>query len=80
MLPATANASNATCTTASQQRLVSLLLRLRGVDQILPPEAGEARQELAATATMVAEAMDDVRRVSRGIHPPTVSEGGLRRL
>jgi signal transduction histidine kinase len=62
MLPATANdASNATCATASQQRLVSLLLRLRGVDQILPPEAGEARQELAATATMVADAMDDVR-------------------
>ena len=60
-----------------QQRLVSLRLLLRGVDQILPPGAGEARQELAAAATMVVEAMDDVRTVSRGIHPAIVSEGGL---
>jgi signal transduction histidine kinase len=60
-----------------QQRLVTLRLLLRGVDQILPPGADEARQELAAAATMVAEAMDDVRTVSRGIHPVIVSEGGL---
>jgi signal transduction histidine kinase len=60
-----------------QQRLVSLRLLLRGVDQILPPGAGEARQELAAAATMVVEAMDDVRTISRGIHPAIVSEGGL---
>ena len=60
-----------------QQRLVSLRLLLRGVDQILPPGAEEARQELAEVATMVVEAMEDVRTVSRGIHPAIVSEGGL---
>jgi signal transduction histidine kinase len=62
---------------ASWQRLVSLRLQLRGVDQILSPGAGEARQELAAAATMVVEAIEDVRTVSRGIYPAIVSEGGL---
>ena len=60
-----------------QQQLVSLQLRLRGVEQILPPGEGEARHELAAASNMVKEAMEDVRAVSRGIHPAILSEGGL---
>ena len=60
-----------------QQRLVTLGLRLRSVDQIMPPGAGEARQELAEASNMVAEAMNDVRAVSRGVHPAILSEGGL---
>ena len=60
-----------------QQRLVTLRLQLRGVGELLPPEQREARQELAAASTMLQEAVDDVRAVSRGIHPAIVSEGGL---
>lgn len=60
-----------------QQRLVTLRLQLRGVSELVPPEQGEARQELAAASTMLQEAVDDVRAVSRGIHPAIVSEGGL---
>jgi signal transduction histidine kinase len=60
-----------------QQQLVSLQLRLRGVEQMLPPAEEEARQELAAASAMVAEATEDVRAVSRGIHPAILSEGGL---
>lgn len=60
-----------------QQQLVSLHLRLRAAEQILPPAEEEARRELAAVSTMVAEAMEDVRAVSRGIHPAILSEGGL---
>ena len=60
-----------------QQRLVTLGLRLRSVDQIMPPGSGEARQELAEASNMVAEAMNDVRAVSRGVHPAILSEGGL---
>jgi signal transduction histidine kinase len=60
-----------------QQQLVSLQLRLRGVEQILPPAEDEVRHELAAVSTMVTEAMKDVRAVSRGIHPAILSEGGL---
>ncbi len=60
-----------------QQRLVTLGLRLRSVDQIMPPGSGEARQELAEASNMIAEAMNDVRAVSRGVHPAILSEGGL---
>jgi signal transduction histidine kinase len=60
-----------------QQRLVALRLRLRGVEEILPADASEARQELIAASTMVMDAVNDVRAVSRGIHPAILSEGGL---
>ena len=61
----------------TQQRLVTLGLRLRSLDQILPSGMPEAHEELAAASTMVAEAIDDVRAVSPGVHPAILSGGGL---
>jgi signal transduction histidine kinase len=60
-----------------QQQLVSLKLRIRYVQQILSPAEEEASHELAEASIMVGEAMEDVRAVSRGIHPAILSEGGL---
>ncbi|MGP4014490.1 CHASE3 domain-containing protein [Saccharopolyspora sp. 5N708] len=57
-----------------QQRLVSLALELRAVEASAPPEL---RQRLAAVANELVAATDDLRELSRGIHPAILSEGGL---
>ncbi|WP_329044984.1 CHASE3 domain-containing protein [Amycolatopsis sp. NBC_01488] len=57
-----------------QQRLVSLVLDLRTVEAELPEDnavqAGQVADGLAA-------ALDELRELSRGIHPAILSEGGL---
>jgi signal transduction histidine kinase len=58
-----------------QQRLVSLSLELRAVEATAPPEVRERLSEIAGE---MAEATDDLRELSRGIHPAILSEGGLR--
>jgi signal transduction histidine kinase len=57
-----------------QQRLVSLMLKLRGVTESLP--AGQ-RLELAEASEELEEAMEELREVTRGIHPAILTEGGL---
>jgi signal transduction histidine kinase len=59
---------------AIQQRLVSLALDLRTVEATAPPEF---RARLAGIAAELADATDDLRELSRGIHPAMLSEGGL---
>ncbi|MFI5507971.1 CHASE3 domain-containing protein [Mycobacterium sp. NPDC051804] len=59
-----------------QQRLVTLALKLRTIDADLP-ETSSVREPLAALNTELIEAVDDLREVSRGIHPAILSEGGL---
>jgi signal transduction histidine kinase len=60
----------------AQQRLVSLALRLRtAAAAILPEEA--VQQELAGIGSELDDALDDLRELSRGIHPAILSEGGL---
>ncbi len=60
-----------------QQRLVSLTLDLRTVEAGVPDELGELRDELSEVANGLSGALDDVREVSRGIHPAILSEAGL---
>jgi signal transduction histidine kinase len=60
----------------TQQRLVSLVLDLRATEQALPPEP-ELRVQLAQLADGLTGALDDLRDLSRGIHPAILSEGGL---
>jgi signal transduction histidine kinase len=62
---------------STQQRLVSLSLALRAAEAKLPPELGHVRGELSATAKGLAEAMEDLREISHGIHPAILSEGGI---
>jgi CHASE3 domain sensor protein len=60
-----------------QQRLVSLVLDLRSAEAAVPPELPELRLQLAEIADGLTAALEDLRELSRGIHPAILSEGGL---
>jgi signal transduction histidine kinase len=60
-----------------QQRLVSLGLEVRAVQAGLPAELGTVRGELDKLAGGIGSAVEELRELSRGIHPAILSEGGL---
>jgi signal transduction histidine kinase len=61
----------------TQQRLVSLGLDLRGVQSGVPSNLPELEKEIGRAAEELDEVIDDLREISRGIHPAILSEGGL---
>ena len=61
----------------TQQRLVSLVLDLRAAEAAVPSEEPELRGQLDRVADGLTGALDDLRELSRGIHPAILSEGGL---
>jgi signal transduction histidine kinase len=61
----------------TQQRLVSLMLELRTAEATQPPEVGELTAQLARTERGLAGVLGELREISRGIHPATLSRGGL---
>jgi signal transduction histidine kinase len=61
----------------AQQRLVSLALSLRGAASAVPPELHEVQTELAGVRSGLDGVLEDLREISRGIHPAILSEGGL---
>jgi signal transduction histidine kinase len=60
-----------------QQRLVSLALELHGAEAIAPREDTELVAQMAHIRQGLTGALDDLRELSRGIHPAILSEGGL---
>lgn len=60
-----------------QQRLVSLALDLRVIETALPADAAGPRAELSEVVRGLGTVLDELREVSRGIHPAILSEGGL---
>ncbi len=60
-----------------QQRLVALTLDVRGIEASLPPGLDGPRAQLSRTAERLTDALDDLRELSRGLHPAILSEGGL---
>jgi signal transduction histidine kinase len=60
----------------AQQRLVTLRLRIRSVQESLPAES-ELRREIAAVEQDLAAASEELRQLSRGIHPAVLSNAGL---
>jgi signal transduction histidine kinase len=60
-----------------QQRLVSLALQVRAAQSALPPAVTEVRAELSRVVEGLTGALDELREISRGIHPAILSEGGL---
>jgi signal transduction histidine kinase len=60
-----------------QQRLVSLALRTGGIAVMTPPPSDEIQHELSLVAEALGSALDELREVSRGIHPALLSEAGL---
>ncbi|MHA6616684.1 AAA family ATPase [Pseudonocardia sp. DLS-67] len=61
----------------AQQRLVTLGMRARIARAAVPPESGALREQLEALAAEAATAMTELRELARGIHPPTLAQGGL---
>jgi PAS domain S-box-containing protein len=62
----------------TQQRLVSLGLRLRLAQDAVPPDHAELRQELARVTSGIGDVLEELREMSRGIHPAILTEEGLR--
>jgi signal transduction histidine kinase len=60
-----------------QQQLVSLMLELRMAAATEPDQAGELKAQLARTARRLAGVVEELREISRGIHPAVLSSGGL---
>jgi signal transduction histidine kinase len=61
----------------AQQRLVSLALELRLTESTVPANVPEVRTAVRGVAEEITEVLDDLREISRGIHPAILSEGGL---
>jgi signal transduction histidine kinase len=61
----------------AQQRLVSLALELRLAQDSVPAELPALRAGIGQVAEDLTEVLDELREMSRGIHPAILSEGGL---
>ena len=61
----------------AQQRLVALALRLRMAAEP-STESGDPRTEMADAAAELMGVVDDLREISRGIHPAILSKAGLQ--
>ncbi len=61
----------------AQQRLVSLGLELRLAQDSVPPELPELRSGIDQVVDRLTDVLDELREMSRGIHPAVLSEGGL---
>jgi signal transduction histidine kinase len=61
----------------TQQRLVALGLAVRAAEADVPREREGLRDELSRVAQGLADAVEDLQEISRGIHPPILSKGGL---
>ncbi|MBV8786983.1 MAG: GAF domain-containing protein [Mycobacterium sp.] len=61
----------------SQQRLVSLGLKLRLAEESVPPGWDELKHELSAAVSGLTDVSNELQEISRGIHPAILSTGGL---
>jgi signal transduction histidine kinase len=61
----------------TQQRLVSLGLTVRAAEANIPPDERDLRAELSRISMGLADAVEDLQEISRGIHPAILSQGGL---
>jgi signal transduction histidine kinase len=62
----------------AQQRLVSLALELRGAEALTAEGQEDLRSQLSHVGDGLTGLLDDLRELSRGIHPAILSEGGLK--
>jgi signal transduction histidine kinase len=60
-----------------QQRLVTLALKARTIETMAPPPADDIQCELSRLAEGLGTSLDELREISRGIHPAVLSEAGL---
>jgi signal transduction histidine kinase len=60
-----------------QQRLVSLALVARGAQTMIHEDPDGLQEQLSRVVHGLTDALDELREVSRGLHPAILSEGGL---
>lgn len=61
----------------AQQRVVALGLHLRGVQASVPPDQQALSDQLSQLVTGLTDIAENLRELSRGIHPAILSKGGL---
>ena len=61
----------------AQQRLVSLALKARITEVSLPPDQAAVRDQLNEIVQGLSDVSEELRAISRGIHPAILSKGGL---
>jgi signal transduction histidine kinase len=61
----------------AQQRLVSVAIDLRVIDATLAKDPQKARELMAAAQEQLAQGLDDLRELARGIHPAVLTNRGL---
>jgi signal transduction histidine kinase len=61
----------------AQQRLVSLALKARMTEVSLPADQGAIKEQLVEIVKGLGDVSDELRAISRGIHPAILSKGGL---
>jgi signal transduction histidine kinase len=61
----------------AQQRLVSLALELRLAQDTVPAQLPALRAGIGQVAEDLTEVLEEIREISRGIHPAMLFEGGL---
>jgi PAS domain S-box-containing protein len=61
----------------AQQHLVTLGLQLRSLVPAIPAEPGQLRADIADIASGLDDVLEELRELSRGIHPVVLATGGL---
>jgi signal transduction histidine kinase len=61
----------------TQQRLVALALDIRAAETAVPSDLVDLKAQLSNAIDALNGAVDDLREISRGIHPAILSKGGL---
>jgi signal transduction histidine kinase len=61
----------------TQQRLISLALELRAAEAGVPREQRNLVQQWSRTAQGLTDVIQELREISRGLHPTTLERGGL---
>jgi signal transduction histidine kinase len=61
----------------AQQRLVTLAVSLRSLEARIPAEFDSLKFDITRVAEGLTTAVDELRELSRGIHPSILTEGGL---
>jgi signal transduction histidine kinase len=62
----------------TQQRLISLALELKAAESRVPPEQRPVAEQWSRTAHGLTDVIDELREISRGLHPAILETGGLR--